>query len=628
MRRVSDNGHQEPEYTSNGDASLYGVRDRDDWAETVILRDYQQEALQAIVLAYGNGVWSQLIVHPTGSGKTVLFSQLIQAFDAVLLDRPWLQRRMLVIAHRDELIEQAASKLRAANPDLCVEIEQAGREATPMADVVVASIQTLAAKQYRRLDAMGVDRFAIIVYDEVHHAASETGQGVLRRLGVLPPEELLPVGRDALALHTARVRVQEWWQTHHPGKLLLGVTATPSRSDAVGLEWMFRQVVHQVELRAMIEQGYLVPPRGYVVETGLNLDTVKTIGGDFQQKGLSSIVNTVERNQAIAAAWMDKAQGRPTLVFGVDVQHAKDLALAFQQYDVDAEAIDGTATRQERYETLRSFQRGEIRVLCNCALFTEGFDEPRIACIVQARPTQSTTLYQQMIGRGLRLYEGKTDCVVLDGVDNSSRHSLITLGDLFGLPSRFNLNGRDVAQTAARMQTLVARNATLDLTGIKTLDELEARIRTIDFFTPRTSPTVQAHAGLCWRADSSGARFHLPITEQPALSLMNSRRVAQVIEIRQQTLGDWIIVVKGGESPDYHIGSTDDVKDAFVTAERWLKAHHPSTVLLQDKQAAWRKKPPTAKQVTKLQELGCTRIPATRGDASEMLSAFMQRKLA
>lgn len=594
----------------------------------MIPRDYQVDALTAIKTSLDHRVWSQMLVVPTGGGKTVIFALLLDTLKEWIAREPWMNQRMLIIAHRDELLDQARKKLIAANPGIAVEIEQGDQHVTPMAEVVIASIQTLAARNYARLDALDVRRFKIIVVDEAHHAAADTYQGVLARLGVLPPVELLPPAnsKDRLALHAGRVRVQQWWQAQPATKLLLGVTATPSRSDAVGLEWTFRQVVYEKTLRWMIERGYLVPPRGYLVETGLNLDTVKTIGGDFQQKGLSAIVNTQERNQALAAAWQQEAIGRPTLVFGVDVQHAHDLADAFSDVADRVVALDGSATREHRASVLQQFARGEIQVLTNCALFTEGFDEPSIGCVVLARPTKSQTLYSQMVGRGLRLFDGKSDCIVLDGCDNSQRHSLVTLGDLFGFPSTFNLNGRDAVKAAARMEQLAAQFPALDTGDVRSLDELEARVRSIDLFKPRSSATVTEHASMCWIAHGQ-TRFTLALTQRIAPTETEpARNVSQTMEIRQHTLGDWQVVLRGADVADYQIAICDDVRDAFATGERWVAVHLPDVAKLTNKDAAWRTRPPTAKQITKLQEWGCTRLPATRGEASEMMDAYITNK--
>lgn len=584
----------------------------------MIPRDYQHESLDAIAAALAADVWSQMLVLPTGGGKTVVFALLRAKLNAWLQGVPWIAQRMLIIAHRDELLQQAREKLIAANPDLAVEIEQGDAEATPMAEVVIASIQTLAARSCARLRRLGPDRFRIVVVDEAHHAAAESYQSVLRELGVLPPLDLIPKARDRMALHAARVKVQQWWSATRPGKLLLGVTATPNRSDAIGLEWTFRQVVYQKTLRWMIEAGYLVPPRGFVVETGLSLDTVKTIGGDFQQKGLAAIVNTRARNEAIAAAWQEHAADRSTIVFGVDVQHAKDLAAAFEARGVRALSVDGSASTDERRAALSAFADGSLRVLTNCALFTEGFDEPRIGCVVLARPTQSQTLYSQMVGRGLRLFDGKADCVVLDGVDNSQRHSLVSLGDLFGLPPRFNLQGQDAVAAAQKIESLIERFSTLDVSGARSLAELDARVRSIDLFTPRQSGLVTEHASMRWITESD-SRFHIVLPQDEA------HTVARLV-IRQGTLGDWDAVVQQHGVGDYRIASCDDVRDAFQSAERWIAAHRPDVAMLNDKDAAWRTRPPMVKQIIRLQEWGCERIPRTRGEASEMIDAYLQNR--
>jgi ATP-dependent helicase IRC3 len=587
------------------------------------LRDYQFEAGTETAKAYAAGIWSQLLVLPTGAGKTVVFSRLPSFLSSSIGQLNFVRNRMLIVAHREELLTQARAKLAAAHPGLAVEIEQGEYEATPMAEIVIASIATLAARGFRRLDRLGADTFKIIVIDEAHHATADTYQGLLARLGLIPPAALLPTGKDPDALHAARARVQEWRRAYHPDKLLLGVTATPSRADAAGLEWTFEQVTYEKSLRYMIERGYLVPPVGYAVDTGIDLDTVKVIGGDFQQKGLAAIVNTPERNAAIVRAWHEHAAGASTLVFGVDVQHAKDLAAMYAGHGITALALDGTSTPEDRAAGLERFRAGELRVLTNCGLFTEGTDLPMIGCVVMARPTKSATLFSQMIGRGLRLFAGKTRCVVIDGVDNSTRHSLVTLGDLFGLPSRFNLKGADAARTAAWLEQVRVEQPALDLDGVRSIADVKARIRAIDLFTPKQSPLVRDYAAMTWIADGTTA-FHLPITG-PRIADEAPPRLGR-LTVSQGTLGDWRVYVEAPNGLVSSLAICDDIADAFARGEKWIALHHPHTATLHDKHAEWRQRPPTAKQITKLQEWGVETLPKTRGEASDLMTAFIQGK--
>ena len=365
---------------------------------TLQLRDYQQDAIDSIGAKFQQGIWSQIIVLPTGSGKTECFARL--RFSAL---GPWLdaypprEQKILVIAHREELIEQAAQKFARANPDLNIGIEKSDRRASWLLDdVIVGSVQTL---QGKRLAAIDPAQVRIVIIDEAHHAAADTYQALLRHFNLLPPAELKP-SRKQKDFAQARQVYQRWWAepANHPGRVLLGVTATPNRGDAIGLEWTFQGIVFERSLRWMIERQYLAPLRGFLVDTQLSLDDVKITAGDFNQGQLAQTVNTFVRNRAAAIAWGERCRlpsgaARRTLAFTVDIQHAKDLAAAFAYLpgNVRAEWVSGDDP--ERATKIERFRRGAIDVLCNAQLLTEGFDLPDISAILMAKPTTSQALY-------------------------------------------------------------------------------------------------------------------------------------------------------------------------------------------------------------------------------------------
>jgi ATP-dependent helicase IRC3 len=168
--------------------------------------------------------------------------------------------------------------------------------------------------------------------------------------------------------------------------------------------------------------------------------------GDFVASSLSELVNTPERNQLLVEAWRQHAAGRKsTLIFAVDVQHSKDIAQTFNELGIPAYSVDGQTRADTRADILDRFRAGEIPVLVNCAVFTEGTDIPCIDCLIMARPTRSSVLYQQMVGRGLRLFGGKQDCLCIDMVDTMGRNAIITVPSLMGLSSEFDARGSILA---------------------------------------------------------------------------------------------------------------------------------------------------------------------------------------
>lgn len=350
------------------------------------LRPYQQEAVAAIEGRWGAGDRSTLLVLSTGLGKTVIFSEAA---------RRAAERgiRTLVIAHRTELIQQAAEKLAACGLD--VGIEQAEQRAARHT-VVVATVQTL---QRRRLAGWAPDHFGLVVVDEGHHSIGATYRAILG--------------------HFASAKV-------------LGVTATPDRGDGKAMGAVFDSVAYRMEIAAGIKQGWLSPIKAKrVVVDGLDLSAVRTVAGDLNQGDLDLAMRAPEAVHGVAEPLADLSRGRPTLAFCVTVEHAHAVAEAVNQIAPGtAVALDGTAQREHRAAVLRRFMAGEIRVLVNCQLYTEGFDAPLVSCVAIVRPTKSRSLYAQMVGRGTRLSPGKSSLLVLDFAGVAGRHKLVGPADV------------------------------------------------------------------------------------------------------------------------------------------------------------------------------------------------------
>ncbi len=350
------------------------------------LRGYQEAGIAAVEERFAAGDRATLLVLPTGTGKTVVFAELARREVAS-------GGRALILAHRTELLTQAARKL--ADVALHASIDQAQRKGSQLADVVVGSVQTL---QRKRLERYRPEAFTLVVIDEAHHALAKSYRNVL----------------DYFA--AAKV---------------LGVTATPDRGDGGGLGHVFQSVAYRYDMRTAIAEGHLAPLRAKrIVVEDLDISEVSRRHGDFAIDELAAVMNDEKALHGVVGPLMREAGDRKTLVFGVDVAHAHALAeLLNRNRPGSAMAIDGSAKTEERTAVLSLFQRGEFQFLCNCALFTEGFDEPSIECVATARMTQSRALHTQMIGRGTRKHPGKTDCLILDFVGNSGRHKLVGPAD-------------------------------------------------------------------------------------------------------------------------------------------------------------------------------------------------------
>lgn len=424
----------------------------------IALRPYQTDAIAAVQADVAAGKRRCLIHLPVAAGKTVVFATLA---------KHWAQPT-LVLVHREELLQQAVDKFHMVWPEVPVGIVRGPRDEQD-APVVVATVQTLA----RRLDRMAPDRFRLAIVDEAHHAAASQWRAALQATG--------------------------FWPHPLPHHCLVGVTATIDRTDGVDLGALFETTSYQRTMLDLIQQGYLADLRAIRVRTTLDLDAVPDRDGDWDPEALARVVDTSTRNALVVRQWQEHAgDRRATLVFAASVAHAEHLAAAFRRAGIRANWVAGTHSATERKARLAAFHRGETRVLVNVAILTEGYDEPRIDCVVLARPTQSAIVFTQAIGRGTRRHPDKRDCLVLDIADNSLRHALCTVGQVVGLPDDL-LEAWSVAeaaeQPAARRKQSTRRDS--DAPGVNV--GLQTQSERVDLFDQSV-----------FRWERQGRRYQLP----------------------------------------------------------------------------------------------------------------------
>jgi len=355
------------------------------------LRPYQQRALEAVREAYRRKHRQVLVVMPTGTGKTVLFAEISR-----LAKGP-----VLVLAHRQELVEQARDKIAVWCDDV-VAVEMADRRELTRPNgerpkIAVASIQTL----QRRLKEIPRDAFRIVVIDEAHHSTADSFRAVI-----------------------------EHFDAH-----VLGVTATPERSDGMKLGEVFSEVAFDYDLLTATEDGWLAPIRSFLVKTEADFSGIRKIAGELATRDVEEVLTQDLHLVEMADPILRERGVRPAIVFAASVAHSKALARVLNQLSGDphcAVSLDGTHKLEERAAVIRRFKRGEVKVLVNCSLFTEGFDVPEISLVAIARPVLSRSFYAQMVGRGTRLAPNKDDLLVLDFVPANCRHSLVQAVDIFG----------------------------------------------------------------------------------------------------------------------------------------------------------------------------------------------------
>ncbi|KAL5594669.1 uncharacterized protein BROUX77_008016 [Berkeleyomyces rouxiae] len=397
----------------------------------VELRAYQKECIEAVTSAIAQGKKRLGVSLATGGGKTVVFTQLISRV-APLSSRA---TKTLILAHRRELVHQAAIHCSAAYPDSLVEIEMGNQRASGMADITVASMQSIISQD--RLLKFNPHDYKLVLVDEAHHIVSAGYQAVLEHFGL----------RDTPAPDA---------QT----PTLVGVSATFSRFDGLRLGAAIDEIVYHRDYVTMIGEKWLSDVVFTSVSSHVDLASVRAArNGDFATAELSSAVNTVEANELVVRTWLSlAAERRSTLVFCVDVAHVFALADEFVARGVAARVVTGTTPAAERAATLDAFRTGAFPVLVNCGVFTEGTDIPNIDCVLLTRPTRSRNLLVQMIGRGMRLFPGKKDCHVIDMVASLDT-GITTVATLLGLDPSEMLHKASMADVEARRAELLQRQA-------------------------------------------------------------------------------------------------------------------------------------------------------------------------
>jgi DNA repair protein RadD len=334
------------------------------------LRPYQIEVIAEFDRTVAAGVKRNILVAPTGCGKTLIAGAIIKAAVAA-----W--RTVLVLSHRREITAQTSRKLY----DLGIPhgIIQAGFSPRPLERVQVASVQTLSQRAIRT-DTIPLPPANVLVIDECHHCPAETYQQIIAA---------------------------------YPDATLLGLTATPCRGDGRGLGGIFQTIIECPQVAELIEEGYLVRGRYYAPVTP-DLKGVLTRGGDYVEVQLAERMDVPKLIGGIVEHWLKYSERRKTVCFAVNVAHSLHVRDEFIRFGVHAEHIDGTTPKRERDAALARLAYGETELVTNCMVLTEGWDMPEVGCCILARPTKKMGLYRQMIGRVLRPADGKHDAIVLD----------------------------------------------------------------------------------------------------------------------------------------------------------------------------------------------------------------------
>lgn len=331
------------------------------------LREYQSAAIQNLRSCLRRNIQRLILQAPTGSGKTLIAAAIIRSGVAK-------GSRVLFLAPRRELIYQCSNKLRLAQ---VMHGKLMAGEIMSDARVQVASIPTLyhRALRTRNIPLPPAD---LVIVDEAHLSTAKMARSVIEA---------------------------------YPGVPVIGLTATPARKSGKSLGYLYEQIVTTPNVRELTDMGYLVPAR-YFAPTKPDLSGIQIVTGDYHQAELGKRMQPLVGD--VVSNWLRLGQNRRTVVFAVNVSHSLHLRDRFREVGVKADHIDGTTPNEERAEILRRIESGETQVIVNCDVLTYGWDSPSVSCAVLAKPTKSLVRYFQMVGRVLRPYEGKEDCLILD----------------------------------------------------------------------------------------------------------------------------------------------------------------------------------------------------------------------
>jgi len=604
------------------------------------LRLRQNECLDSIFSKYVEGVHQQLVVMATGTGKAVVIANIKKRLGHLL------PGRVLVFAHREELIDQLIATYKVWNPEVKVGKEMAEFYADTDCEVIVSCVASIGRNGSKRLSRFG--DFDIVVCDEAHHSIAQTYLNVFESAGVL--EE-------------------------NTQKLLVGFTATPKRrnrktkksngeEELLSLKTVYKEVVYVYPIRKAIKEGWLVPLKGFRLKTDTNLDSVKVTAGDFQQDELSNAINTPKRNLQVCKSWIEHCENRQSVGFTSGIAHAKALAKVFQDNGIKAEAIWGNDP--ERAEKLKKHKAKEVTVLFNDSILTEGYDDWQVSCIICTAPTVNATKYTQEIGRGTRLQEGignllealakgfalsKVDCLILDTVDNTVKNSLVTLPSLVGLNPEMDLHGGSVTAAIEKIEEIQEKYPMVDLSSITDITKINAYVESIDLFAAPYTEEVQQFSKLGWivAADNS---YVLSIPEKRALSDAKAynKYLHEKLHLSQNDLDEWELSITS-VNDDRKLGSFSTLKEAFETADdvvRRCRADRTKLMVREGDEVAWKVAPATEAVKKYLRTLSkkkpllkclcegpkqlgkqcsvCKQMPITAGEASTAVDILKNSK--
>jgi superfamily II DNA or RNA helicase len=546
------------------------------------LRDYQREIIECVVRDWKT--YDRVLVHAaTGAGKTIVFLALL---DQVC--QPG--KRALILAHRRELIYQPIEKAQKFFPELAerMGIVMAENDYCE-ADIVVATVQSL--NSGNRLERVG--KFDYIIIDETHRATATTYRNVL----------------DSL-----------------PGAKVLGVTATPKRTDKVAMGEIFQKTSYRFGIAEAVERGALVNFSGLGFTLDVDASHVKEVGDGWDDEAMGEILSAKNVLDIVHSKWFEYANGRQTIAFTESVKQAEDSEKYFNDKGIKSASISGKTPSSKRDAVLCSYKRGEINIIFNCMVLTEGFDAPETNCIMMISPTRSDLVYIQRMGRGLRIFPGKTDCLILDFKPMGARDMLMAGDMLEGIREQKAIKSA-ISSGVELIDFSITQNE-----GIKKINPDDVKTIVLE---------LMSKSSLAWSYDGEFSTATLDVGKTMVIVGPDEKRLrkAQVVAENEWWSGS-IRRLRSYIMDKFHLWLVERVDDginisteciSYGIYDSFKEARNKANELginttLASKSKKWREEPASSKQMELLNKLNAWQDGMTKGQAAQRITHVFAKK--
>ena len=528
------------------------------------------------------------------SGKTIIFAGLIKEF---LKEHGG---KALILAHREELLTQAQEKIEWVAPELKTTIEQGQNQANMDADVVIASVPTLGRNGSDRIKKFNPNDYSIIIIDEFHRGAAPSYLNILKYFRVLKN-----------VIDDNRI-------------LLLGVTATMFRQDNQSLEDIIDNIVYEYSILQGIKQNYLTNLRAFTVRTNIDISKVKKSGGDFNIKDLGETINKDERNSIILDTYKSYCAERKTIIFCVNVDHAKTVAEILKNDGFEVGCVLGETPSDERKQIIDDFKQNKIRVLVGVSVFVEGFDSPEVDTIIMARPTKSLGLYMQIIGRCTRLFDNKKYSIIYDIVDASGQQGIKTMSSVLGI-DELDFQGKDLIEIKDFVDKLKNLSPNINWRSVDVTNP-QGEIERLDLIAGLVVPEeLSPFTTFNWFKLYAGQyKLNLGSTEDLSYDIYLRENAIGKFEVYLTTFVKSERVTKG-----IKLESGLPLTEAIRVADSKVNKDFSDKLPLIERSAPWRRQEPTDKQIQLLRKFKvneATIEQLNKGQASVLMDKLFSEK--